>query len=584
MMFKRLLVLFFAFIFLLSACPPVFVYAYTDPDTGDDYLSNYEQVRLMGMYLLWKSGAIIAGDAAAIQNNQSFIDWCNNVMANEGEEYYYADMGENDFGYPLRQLVITDKAMDELYMASVGDGNATGLICDCSDFYYANTFTPSYFVDKISNMSGNVYQSFMRYVNENSVFQFFSLPAAGGFSVYRLNSNFSDSDLFFVPSYTDSDGSVRLYFYNSDGDLIDGDVFTRYIIAGSNGVLSTSVVSGVSCYSYNSVYRVSNNNLFNRASGIITSDGRQVKIWKSAQALRLYLRGLSFTNTYVSDSFNDYNVVNDNSVRVNNQTLNNIFNNNQNFINDTKNTVNNITTAINGYYIDNGTTMSQQEVNNLINVEINNIINKYEVSVPEPTPVPSTAPVPSGSPVPGVSPSPSGSPLPSVSPLPYPSVSPGADAFYDDDGVSWLQKIYFKLCDILDSIKDLLHLDAAVGIADIIKDLFAGGADVVDEFKDDVVDTFADVTEMLPEKFPTCIPWDLIAIFAVMVSDPSPPVYEIPFNVPSLGINETLTLDLSIMEPVAKVSRTMLSLIFVLFLINMTLKLTGGINGIGGDD
>ena len=79
-------------------------------------------------------------------------------------------------------------------------------------------------------------------------------------------------------------------------------------------------------------------------------------------------------------------------------------------------------------------------------------------------------------------------------------------------------------------------------------------------------------------KFPTSIPWDIIAIIGVMSAEPECPKFEIPFSVPRLGINETIKIDLSKADKVAELSRKMLTVTFLLFLVVQTRKLYGSMN------
>ena len=84
------------------------------------------------------------------------------------------------------------------------------------------------------------------------------------------------------------------------------------------------------------------------------------------------------------------------------------------------------------------------------------------------------------------------------------------------------------------------------------------------------------------EKFPTSVPWDVAMVVNAMSADPKEPVFVLPVKVTRLGIDEEIKIDLSTgeWEKLAKACRYMLSLLFILFMVKLTIKLFGG----KGDD
>lgn len=84
------------------------------------------------------------------------------------------------------------------------------------------------------------------------------------------------------------------------------------------------------------------------------------------------------------------------------------------------------------------------------------------------------------------------------------------------------------------------------------------------------------------EKFPTSIPWDIAMIVNTFSAEPEPLKFELPIKVNSLNINETITVDLSTgeWEKLGKLCRYMLSVLFILFLIQLSRKLFSN----GGDE
>lgn len=77
------------------------------------------------------------------------------------------------------------------------------------------------------------------------------------------------------------------------------------------------------------------------------------------------------------------------------------------------------------------------------------------------------------------------------------------------------------------------------------------------------------------EKFPFCIPWDFYNAFHGMVTASTPPKWNYPFEVKSLGIKQNITIDFAQFEPIAAIIRWGLSIGFVILLIWGTRKLIG---------
>ena len=77
------------------------------------------------------------------------------------------------------------------------------------------------------------------------------------------------------------------------------------------------------------------------------------------------------------------------------------------------------------------------------------------------------------------------------------------------------------------------------------------------------------------EKFPTSVPWDVGLLVNAMDAEPKAPVFELPVKIERLNIDEKITVDISSgeWEKLAKACRYMLSLLFVLFMVNLTRKL-----------
>lgn len=94
---------------------------------------------------------------------------------------------------------------------------------------------------------------------------------------------------------------------------------------------------------------------------------------------------------------------------------------------------------------------------------------------------------------------------------------------------------------------------------------------VMDAFKNRSQET----ANKAKEKFPTSVPWDIALIVNAMDAEPKAPVFELPVKIERLNIDEKITVDISSgeWEKLAKACRYMLSLLFVLFMVNLTRKL-----------
>lgn len=111
-----------------------------------------------------------------------------------------------------------------------------------------------------------------------------------------------------------------------------------------------------------------------------------------------------------------------------------------------------------------------------------------------------------------------------------------------------------KLVDTLDSIKSILKTQS-----------------IMDTFKNRSKET----AEKAKEKFPTSVPWDIAVIINAMSAEPKAPVFECPIEIKSLNIKEHIIVDLSTgeWETLAKTCRYMLSLLFVLFMVQLSRRL-----------
>ena len=195
--------------------------------------------------------------------------------------------------------------------------------------------------------------------------------------------------------------------------------------------------------------------------------------------------------------------------------------------------------------------------------------------------------------------------------------NPGGNTPGGDDGSdglldtlsSYLDSVLAYLDSILASIQDLIfaeqvkpddeHLDLSDMINDVWKDPQNGSQAVADSLSA----SFSDIASALTAKFPFCIPHDLYSLFNVFVSTPesrsavisadtgniqlyssagSVPHFELPLAVESLGIEETIIIDMADFQPLSTVLRVFISLIFAVALMKFTAMVMQLINNAWG--
>lgn len=131
-------------------------------------------------------------------------------------------------------------------------------------------------------------------------------------------------------------------------------------------------------------------------------------------------------------------------------------------------------------------------------------------------------------------------------------------------------------------LKELKAIKTAIigfGVVDTIKDMIDDGTDTVENIVDSVADAFSDVGETATERFPFSIPWDLAALVKCFAAEPAVPKFDIPIKLDKYSIDETVTVSLSAFAFLSKISRGMLTIIFLVGLLWITFHMTGG-----GDD
>lgn len=157
---------------------------------------------------------------------------------------------------------------------------------------------------------------------------------------------------------------------------------------------------------------------------------------------------------------------------------------------------------------------------------------------------------------------------------------------------TWLEKIYNVLNDFksdllkkLDNLNITSDSDVSVDIdGDIFddwnKDLNNVVNDIVNDtdvslslFLDGLTSDFDEVGKVAKSKFPFCIPWDVEFLIAFLADTPQTPIFTVPLKLESYNIDYSIEIDLSQFETVSKISRTFLTVLYILALMNFSTKI-----------
>lgn len=101
-----------------------------------------------------------------------------------------------------------------------------------------------------------------------------------------------------------------------------------------------------------------------------------------------------------------------------------------------------------------------------------------------------------------------------------------------------------------------------------------------------IMDVFQDrsqqTAEKAKDKFPTSLPWDIALVVNAMSAEPEKPQFNLPIQIKSLNISEEIHVDLASgeWEKLAKTCRYLLSILFILLLVQLSRKLFSN----GGND
>lgn len=128
----------------------------------------------------------------------------------------------------------------------------------------------------------------------------------------------------------------------------------------------------------------------------------------------------------------------------------------------------------------------------------------------------------------------------------------------------WLKKIYVRLGDILNQLKQIKWLT----VGDVI-------LNAIDTFGSELGDIVGAVADSVSMVFPLCIAWDFVHLLEIFVAEPVEPIFTIPFKYEPIGLDVTFTIDLTDWNWAVEMFRTFELLGFIVGLFNLTVAWVG---------
>lgn len=559
------------------------------------------------------------------------------VRGNDGTLYFKVNR-KSESG---DDIVFSDAYVDSVYNSAL----------DQIKEYDGYSLYPTFKVDSIPryyfyNDSSYIdYQNFCSSISSGSYFGTLCYPGTSITSA-SLRASFTDissvhalvanSSTQYCNSYNNYVGYfLMLNFYNKDGSVSYPTQFSNYVYNFSGGSFPVYGNPGYDEYFFNDSikanYKTSSGNV-DSIKFTFSSDGRPLKVYTSRSSFIQSLENHGVQNFYTSETFNNYETENDNSVTINKTVYENTdyetINNNE------YNTINN---TVNNYYETNGDIIDTSNIENLIkdfqeqqaqrdeellnkeqeiidkteesieiSKETNNKLDQiYEILLQL---------------YDKISPNGSGSGDGSefdmntlIDMLNNLQLSLDTYGQYDlaqirdntrdivnalkssnPDSESILQDIYSTQLEILEiqknaveenknffqSVLDYLKkiYDAIVlnGIIDNVKDLLSLDDELsVGEYIEDIMVETSELNQMVKVKFPTSIPWDVLALVRLLACEPQTPHFEIPVHLDLLGkkVEYEIVLDLEQFERVAIFGRGLLSILFSIWLLLITKRI-----------
>ena len=124
------------------------------------------------------------------------------------------------------------------------------------------------------------------------------------------------------------------------------------------------------------------------------------------------------------------------------------------------------------------------------------------------------------------------------------------------------------------SISDII--DSLAGFGEQVQALPGSIAQAISDVVIGTPDSSVTVDSIIVDKFPFCIPYDLISCVTVLKAEAAPPVWKVPFVIDSINFRYEITIDLTEWTMVVAVIRGFLLLMFIVGLVVLTRSLIRG--------
>lgn len=124
------------------------------------------------------------------------------------------------------------------------------------------------------------------------------------------------------------------------------------------------------------------------------------------------------------------------------------------------------------------------------------------------------------------------------------------------------------------SISDII--DSLAGFGEQVQALPGSIAQAISDVLIGTPDTSVTVDSIIVDKFPFCIPYDLVSCVTVLKAEAAPPVWKVPFVIDSINFRYEITIDLTEWTMVVAVIRGFLLLMFIVGLVILTRTLIRG--------
>lgn len=124
------------------------------------------------------------------------------------------------------------------------------------------------------------------------------------------------------------------------------------------------------------------------------------------------------------------------------------------------------------------------------------------------------------------------------------------------------------------SLSDII--DSLAGFGEQVQALPGSIAQAISDVVIGTPDSSLAIDSIIVDKFPFCIPYDLVSCVTVLQAESTPPVWKVPFVIDSLSFRYEITLDLTQWTQVIAVIRGFLLLMFIAGLVILTRTLIRG--------